>query len=126
MLRLTSGVYNEKAFRALDYIIARAGAYGIKLILTYGDQWNTADSKINYLEWGNATANTNLFFTSPTIQNFYKDHITTMVNRNVSALLTDCSWQMAGGSLQELYIIVTSIHVYVNSLCTHLRQVFIS
>ena len=81
----SSGQYNEDAFRALDYIIERAGFYGIKLILTFGDEWNSADSKINYLKWGNATDNTNLFFTSPTIQNFYKDHITTVVNRNVSA-----------------------------------------
>lgn len=68
----------------MDYIIERAGFYGIKLVLTFSDEWNAADSKINYIEWGNATDNTNLFFTSPTIQQFYKDHIFTMVNRKVS------------------------------------------
>lgn len=77
-------MYNETVFKALDYIIYRAKYYGVKLILTLGDQWNTADSKINYLEWGNATDNTNLFFTSPTIQGYYKQHILTMLNRNVS------------------------------------------
>lgn len=79
------GKYNESAFKGLDYIISRAAHYGIKLILTFGDEWNTADSKINYLEWGNATDNSNEFFTSPTIQGFYKDHILAMVNRNVSS-----------------------------------------
>ena len=81
-----TGVYNETVFKALDYIIYRAKYYGVKLILTLGDQWNTADSKINYLEWGNATDNTNLFFTSPTIQGYYQQHILTMLNRNVSQL----------------------------------------
>nr|QOL01200.1 putative extracellular protein TR9_011b [Trebouxia lynnae] len=81
-LQPEQGVYNEKAFQALDYIISRAAHYGIKLILTFGDEWNTADSKINYLEWGNATDNSNEFFTSDTLQGFYKDHILTMVNRN--------------------------------------------
>ena len=84
MRHVCVGVYNEKAFQALDYIISRAAHYGIKLILTFSDEWNSADSKINYIEWGNASDNTNLFFTSPTIQGFYKDHIRTMVNRNVS------------------------------------------
>lgn len=79
-----AGQYNEKAFKALDYIIYRAGHYGIKLILTFADEWNTADSKINYLTWANATDNTNLFFTDATIQQYYKDHIHTIVNRNVS------------------------------------------
>ena len=82
------GVYNETVFRALDYIIARAGHYGVKLILTFGNEWDSADSKINYLEWGNATDNTNEFFTSTAIQGYYMDHITTMVNRNVSHALT--------------------------------------
>ncbi|KAL3136290.1 hypothetical protein ABBQ32_007295 [Trebouxia sp. C0010 RCD-2024] len=81
-LQPEQGVYNESAFRALDYVIERAGFYGIKLILTFGDQWNAADSKINYLRWGDAVNNTNLFFTSPTIQGFYMDHITTVFNRN--------------------------------------------
>ena len=85
-----SGVYNETVFRALDYLVARAGFYGIKLIMTFGDQWNKADSKINYLEWGNATDNTNLFFTDPTIQGFYRNHIKTIVNRNVSSCISEC------------------------------------
>ena len=79
-----TGVYDETVFKALDYIIYRAKHYGVRLILTLGDQWNTADSKINYLEWGNATTNTNLFFTSPVIQGYYQQHIHTMLNRNVS------------------------------------------
>lgn len=80
-----SGQYNEEAFAGLDYIIERAGFYGIKLILTFSNEWTTADSKSNYLEWGNATDNSNSFFTDKTIQQFYKDHINTMVNRNVSS-----------------------------------------
>lgn len=82
VLQPEQGVYNETVFKALDYIIYRAGVYGVKLILTLGDQWNTADSKINYIEWANATDNTNLFFTSTTIQSWYKAHILTMANRN--------------------------------------------
>lgn len=81
-LQPQQGVYNETVFKALDYIIARASHYGIRLILTFGNEWDSADSKINYLEWGNATDNTNEFFTSTAIQNYYMDHITTMVNRN--------------------------------------------
>lgn len=88
---LCSGVYNEPVFRALDYIVYRAGVYGIKLILTFGDNWNRADSKRNYLEWGNATSNSNLFFTDPTIQGFYKAHISKILNRNVSFGPDNCS-----------------------------------
>ena len=106
-----TGVYNETVFKALDYIIYRAKYYGVKLILTLGDQWNTADSKINYLEWGNATDNTNLFFTSPTIQGYYKQHILTMLNRNVSQLTA----QIFAASRACAYHFCMNTHTLVSS-----------
>ena len=42
-----SGVYNETAFRALDYILDTAAYNGVKLIFTMGDNWQAADSKMN-------------------------------------------------------------------------------
>ena len=42
-----AGNYSEAAFVALDKLIARAGQAGIKLLLTFGDNWMFADSKMN-------------------------------------------------------------------------------
>ena len=42
-----AGNYSESAFRALDTIIAKAAQYGIRLILTFADNWSLADSKHN-------------------------------------------------------------------------------
>ena len=42
-----AGNYSEAAFVALDKLIARAGQAGIKLLLTFGDNWMYADSKHN-------------------------------------------------------------------------------
>ena len=42
-----AGNYSESAFRALDTIIAKAAQYGIRLILTFADNWSLADSKMN-------------------------------------------------------------------------------
>ena len=42
-----SGVYNETAFRALDYILDTAAYNGVKIIFTMGDNWQFADSKMN-------------------------------------------------------------------------------
>ena len=40
-----AGQYNEVAFKALDTIIAQAGKANVKLLLTFGDNWQEADSK---------------------------------------------------------------------------------
>lgn len=43
----SAGNYTASAWRAIDYIIARAGQYGVKLIYVIADNWQTADSTIN-------------------------------------------------------------------------------
>ena len=40
-----AGEYNEKAFKALDYILDEASKLGIRVIMTLGDNWVGADSK---------------------------------------------------------------------------------
>ena len=42
-----AGVYNEAALKALDYIVYRAGQYGVKLIAVLADNWQKADSTYN-------------------------------------------------------------------------------
>lgn len=42
-----AGVYNETAFAALDYIIDTAAYNNIRLIFTFGDNWQYSDCKRN-------------------------------------------------------------------------------
>lgn len=77
---MSTGVYNEEAFRGLDKIIDDASKSGIKLILALNDNWHLQDGLFQYVEWGNSTG-TGDFFTDPTIIQLFKDHIATVVNR---------------------------------------------
>eukprot|EP00891_Asterochloris_glomerata_P004449 jgi/Astpho2/4449/Aster-00059 len=81
-LQISPGNYSEAAFVALDKLIARAGQAGIKLLLTFGDNWMFADSKMNYLDWTGNTNNTNAFFTDSAVKQLYKNHIAKVTNRN--------------------------------------------
>lgn len=44
---LAAGVYNETAFRGLDYILYQASLNGIRVLFTLADNWKTQDSKVN-------------------------------------------------------------------------------
>lgn len=82
-LQPSPGNYSESAFRALDTIIAKAAQYGIRLILTFADNWSLADSKHNYLTWSGQTTN-NSFFTETgpgSAYALYTNHIGVMANR---------------------------------------------
>ncbi|KAK9837678.1 hypothetical protein WJX74_002813 [Apatococcus lobatus] len=82
-LQVSPGNYTASAWRAIDYIIARAGQYGIKLIYVVADNWQQADSVINYVEWGtNGTSNnTDLFFSDSRVMQIYQNHLNYTLNR---------------------------------------------
>ena len=42
---LAAGKYSEHAFQALDYLLDEASKYGIRLLLSLGNNWDHADSK---------------------------------------------------------------------------------
>lgn len=41
--RIRAGTYNENVFRGVDYVIAQAARYGIKVIIALGTYWDTHD-----------------------------------------------------------------------------------
>jgi hypothetical protein len=42
-----AGVYNETAFRGLDYVLHQASLNGVRVLFTLADNWKTQDSKQN-------------------------------------------------------------------------------
>lgn len=42
-----AGLYNETAFRGLDFVLDQASQYGVKVMFTLANNWKTFDSKYN-------------------------------------------------------------------------------
>ena len=42
-----AGLYNETAFRGLDFVLDQASIYGVKVMFTLANNWKTFDSKYN-------------------------------------------------------------------------------
>ncbi|KAK9838655.1 hypothetical protein WJX74_000745 [Apatococcus lobatus] len=83
-LQIAPGEYNEKAFKALDYILDEASKLGIRVIMTLGDNWVGADSKPIYSSWSisaEESEDPDAFFSDPKCKQDYKNHIKKMVNR---------------------------------------------
>ncbi|KAK9861966.1 hypothetical protein WJX84_012076 [Apatococcus fuscideae] len=83
-LQIAPGEYNEKAFKALDYILDEASKLGIRVIMTLGDNWVGADSKPIYSSWSisaEESEDPDAFFSDPKCRQDYKNHIKKMVNR---------------------------------------------
>ncbi|KAI4965075.1 hypothetical protein ZWY2020_057523 [Hordeum vulgare] len=84
-LQIIPGVYNEKVFVGLDFVIAEAKKRGIYLILSLVNNMDNFGGKKQYVQWardrGHYLRSDDDFFSDAVTQKFYKNHIKRMVTR---------------------------------------------
>jgi mannan endo-1,4-beta-mannosidase len=75
-----AGEYNEAAFEHLDYLIAKAGQHGIRLVLSFTDYWDHYGGMPKYAEWA-GLEKTSEFYTSDEAQQLYRDYVEYVLTR---------------------------------------------
>lgn len=85
-LQSSPGVFNEYVFRGLDFAVAEAKRFGIRLILSLVNGNPTWGGKQQYVDWAQEYAGIYLpdedsFFTDPTIMSWYKNFVKTLLTR---------------------------------------------
>ncbi|KAM5576099.1 mannan endo-1,4-beta-mannosidase 7 [Rosa sericea] len=84
-LQYSPGSYNEQMFKGLDFVIAEARRYGIKLILSLVNNYENFGGKKQYVNWarskGQYLTSDDDFFRNPIVKGFYKNHVSTVLNR---------------------------------------------
>ncbi|KAF6162028.1 hypothetical protein GIB67_002617 [Kingdonia uniflora] len=87
-LQYSPGSYNENMFKGLDFVISEARKYGIKLILSFVNNYESLGGKKQYVEWaksqGQYLSSEDGFFTSPVVKGYYKNHVKTVITRHNS------------------------------------------
>ena len=51
VIQFAPGRYNERALRALDYVVAKAKEYSLRLIITFVDNWDYYGGMNQYVRW---------------------------------------------------------------------------
>ncbi|MFS8010506.1 putative mannan endo-1,4-beta-mannosidase [Helianthus anomalus] len=84
-LQYSPGSYNEQMFKGLDFVVAEARRFGIKLILSMVNNYENMGGKKQYVNWarsqGQYLTSDDDFFTNPVAKGFYKNHVKTVLNR---------------------------------------------
>ncbi|KAJ8485860.1 hypothetical protein OPV22_018345 [Ensete ventricosum] len=84
-LQYSPGHYNERTFTGLDFVVSEARRYGIRLILSLANNYDTFGGKKQYVQWarnqGQYIASDDDFFTNPVVGGFYKNHVKTVLTR---------------------------------------------
>jgi mannan endo-1,4-beta-mannosidase len=56
VMQFSPGHYNERALRALDYVVAKAKEYSLRLVLTFVDNWDYYGGMNQYVRWLNGNS----------------------------------------------------------------------
>ena len=75
------GVYNENAFKGLDYVIYKANSYGIRVLPTLVNNWDDYGGMDWYNSFSPTAASHDDFYTDPNTRQWYKNYVSTVINR---------------------------------------------
>lgn len=85
-LQYAPGAYNEQTFEGLDFVVAEARKYGIKLILSLANNYESFGGKKQYVDWarsrGQYLTSDDDFFRNSVVKGYYQNHIRTVLNRH--------------------------------------------
>lgn len=84
-LQYSPGSYNEQMFQGLDFVVSEAKRYGIKLVLSFANNYDQFGGKKQYVSWarneGQSIGSDDDFFTNSVVKEYYKNHIKAVLTR---------------------------------------------
>ncbi|CAD6341294.1 unnamed protein product [Miscanthus lutarioriparius] len=84
-LQYSPGCYNENTFQGLDFVLSEARKYGIKMILSLVNNYDSFGGRKQYAQWareqGQTIGSDDEFFTNPVAKGLYKNHIKAVLTR---------------------------------------------
>ncbi|KAG9139791.1 hypothetical protein Leryth_027397 [Lithospermum erythrorhizon] len=85
-LQLSPAQFDERVFRALDYVIAEARQHGVRLLLTLVNNLKAYGGKTQYVKWAKEegvglSSSNDSFFYDPSIRYYFKNYVKTVLTR---------------------------------------------
>lgn len=83
-IQLEPLVYDELSFRGLDWVLSRAAAHQVKLVLPLGNYWDHYGGARRYAGWAQLAephTGDERFFTDPKVIAHYREHVRRLLNR---------------------------------------------
>ncbi|KAL4583153.1 hypothetical protein LXL04_007718 [Taraxacum kok-saghyz] len=84
-LQISSGAYDERVFQGLDFVVAEARKYRIRLILSFVNNYEDYGGRPQYVDWarkeGVEIRSDDDFYTNCIVKGYYKNHVKRIITR---------------------------------------------
>lgn len=80
-LQTDPGVYDERVFQGLDYLIWKAEQLGLRLILVLVNNWDDYGGMNQYVEWSPTAQSHDDFYTDENTKKWFRDYLSAVLNR---------------------------------------------
>ncbi|GJN18157.1 hypothetical protein PR202_gb05290 [Eleusine coracana subsp. coracana] len=133
-LQYAPGQYNENTFQGLDFVLSEARKYGIKVILSLVNNYDTFGGRKQYVNWargqGQNIGSDDEFFTNPVVKGFYKNHVKTVLTR-VNKLTgvaykddpTIMAWELMNEPRCPSDLSGRSIQSWITEMAAHVKSI---
>ncbi|KAL6615747.1 hypothetical protein ACP70R_038017 [Stipagrostis hirtigluma subsp. patula] len=133
-LQYQPGHYNENTFRGLDFVLSEARKYGIKVILSLVNNYESLGGKKQYVQWareqGQSIGSDDEFFTNPVVKGFYKNHVKavlTRVNTITGVAYRDdptiMAWELMNEPRCQSDLSGRSIQSWITEMAAHVKSI---
>ncbi|KAM0954082.1 putative mannan endo-1,4-beta-mannosidase [Dioscorea sansibarensis] len=133
-LQVSPGVYDERVFQALDFVISEAKTYGIRLILTLANNFQDFGGKAQYVQWakdaGQWISGEDDFYTNSVVKNYYKNHIKKVLTRynTITNVLykddpTIMAWELINEPRCQVDYSGKTVHAWVEEMADYTKSI---
>ncbi|OVA20457.1 Glycoside hydrolase [Macleaya cordata] len=133
-LQISPGVYDERVFQALDFVISEAQKYGIRLILSVVNNYKDYGGRPQYAQWARSAGvnitNDDDFYTNSVVKEYYKNHIKRVLTRfNTITKITYkddwtiMAWELINEPRCETDYSGKTIQVWVQEMATYTKYI---
>ncbi|KAM0940757.1 putative mannan endo-1,4-beta-mannosidase [Dioscorea sansibarensis] len=133
-LQVSPGVYDERVFQSLDFVVSEAKRYGIRLILTMANNFKDFGGKAQYVQWakdaGQWVSGEDDFFTNTMVKNYYKNHIKKVLTRynTITKVVykddpTIMAWELINEPRCQVDYSGKTVHAWVEEMAAYTKSI---
>ncbi|KAH7663768.1 Mannan endo-1,4-beta-mannosidase protein, partial [Dioscorea alata] len=133
-LQVSPGVYDERVFQSLDFVVSEAKRYGIRLILTLTNNFKDFGGKAQYVQWakdaGQWVSGEDDFFTNTVVKNYYKNHIKKVLTRynTITKVVykddpTIMAWELINEPRCQVDYSGKTVHAWVEEIAAYTKSI---